>query len=259
VELNPSTFLLEIVNFLILVWLLKRFLYRPVSAAIEERRQQIARTVEQARDTQAAAEALRQQYETRLADWELEKRQARESFRQELDADRERALHDLEKALAAEREKTQVLLARQRRTLEADLEREALRLSRRFAARFLERLASPEIDAALTRMFIDDLAALDPEQWRSLEHALTDEPRIEVSSAFPVGTELRTAIRQALETRFVQPIEWIFREDPALLSGLRLRAGPLVLAANVAEELAFFSDKAEGVTGATSGPVAIGL
>ncbi len=37
-ELNWSTLLLEIVNFLVLVWILKRFLYRPVLQVIEERR-----------------------------------------------------------------------------------------------------------------------------------------------------------------------------------------------------------------------------
>ena len=36
-QLNWSTFVLEIINFLILVWVLKRFLYKPVLAAIAQR------------------------------------------------------------------------------------------------------------------------------------------------------------------------------------------------------------------------------
>lgn len=247
-DLNPSTFVLEIVNFLILVWLLKRFLYKPVSAAIEERQRQITHTVDQARDTQTAAETLRQHYETRLADWETEKRQARENFRQELELDRQRALGDLEKALAAEREKTEVLLERQQRAAEAELEHAALHLSRQFAARFLQRLAGPEMEAALLRLFIDDLGELDTEHWQSLARALADTPRIEVASAFPLTAELRDSLRQAFEHRIAQTIEWIFCEDPALFCGIRLQAGPWMLAANVKEELDFFSDHAEGLS-----------
>ncbi|WP_367025866.1 F0F1 ATP synthase subunit delta [Methylococcus sp. ANG] len=250
-DLNPSTFVLEVANFLILVWLLKRFLYQPVSAAIEERRRQIARTADEARDTQAAAEALRMQYESRLADWETEKRQAREAFKQELEAERQRALGELEKALDAEREKTRVLIERQRRDMESDLERQALRLSRQFAARFLERLAGPEMEAALLRMFGEDLAAMSPEQWLALTRALEEQERAEaeIASAFPLKPESCAGLTRMIETRAGRTIAWRFREDPALICGIRLRAGHRVLAANVGEELKFFADGADNSLG----------
>ncbi|MEW6039319.1 MAG: F0F1 ATP synthase subunit delta [Pseudomonadota bacterium] len=250
-DLNPSTFVLEVANFLILVWLLKRFLYRPVSAAIEERRRQIARTVDEARNAQAAAEALRMQYESRLADWETEKRRAREAFKQEFEAERRRALGEQEKALEAEREKAQVLIERQRRGMESDLEREALRLSRQFAARFLERLAGPEMEVALLRLFGDDLAAMDTEQWLALTRAL-EEPEhaeAEIASAFPLKPESCAGLTRMIETRAGQTVTWRFRQDPALICGIRLRAGHLVLAANVGEELKFFADGAENSLG----------
>jgi len=41
-EINWFTVIAQIVNFLILVWLLKRFLYKPVLKAIAEREQKIA-------------------------------------------------------------------------------------------------------------------------------------------------------------------------------------------------------------------------
>ncbi|MDF9391100.1 MULTISPECIES: F0F1 ATP synthase subunit delta [Methylococcus] len=250
-DLNPSTFVLEIVNFLVLVWLLKRFLYQPVSAAIEERRRHIAQTVADARDAQAAAEALRMQYESRLADWETEKRQAREAFKQELEAERQRAMGELEKALDAEREKARVLIERQRRDMESDLEREALRLSRQFAARFLERLAGPEMEAALLRMFGEDLVAMSPEQWQALTRALEEQehPEAEIASAFPLKPESCAELTQLIETRTGRTIVWHFREDPALICGIRLRAGHRVLAANVAEELKFFADGADNSLG----------
>ena len=48
-ELNWSTFVLEILNFLVLVWILKRFLYKPVLAVIARRREGIEKSLAEAR------------------------------------------------------------------------------------------------------------------------------------------------------------------------------------------------------------------
>ena len=54
-ELDWSTFLLEIINFLILVWILKRFLYRPVLEVITRRREQVEKTLHEAHSLRAEA------------------------------------------------------------------------------------------------------------------------------------------------------------------------------------------------------------
>jgi len=62
-ELNWTTFALEAVNFLVLVWILKRFLYKPVLGVIARRRAAIDRALEEAQTRHAEAQALE-----RLAD-----------------------------------------------------------------------------------------------------------------------------------------------------------------------------------------------
>lgn len=58
-ELNWTTFTLEIINFLALLWILKRFLYQPVRATLAQRRAGVERTLMQASAAQAEALALR--------------------------------------------------------------------------------------------------------------------------------------------------------------------------------------------------------
>ena len=48
-EMDWSTFILEIINFLILVWILKRFLYRPILEVIARRREGVEKTLSEAR------------------------------------------------------------------------------------------------------------------------------------------------------------------------------------------------------------------
>ena len=83
-ELNWTTFALEIINFLALLWILKRFLYRPVMQTLAERRAGIERTLSEARASEAQAAAMQQQFAGRLADWEQEKAAARQGFAAEL-------------------------------------------------------------------------------------------------------------------------------------------------------------------------------
>jgi len=68
-ELNWSTFALEIFNFLVLVWILKRFLYKPVLNVITRRRETIENQLAEARQLHADADALKERYEHRLSDW----------------------------------------------------------------------------------------------------------------------------------------------------------------------------------------------
>ena len=105
-ELNWSTFILEIVNFLILIWILKRFLYRPVLEIIARRRERVEKTLADAEAINAEAHALQEKYQSRLADWETEKNEARESLQREIAAERAQRLKQLQSELDKEREKS---------------------------------------------------------------------------------------------------------------------------------------------------------
>ena len=107
-ELSWTTFVLEIINFLVLVWILKRFLYKPVLKVIARRQAGIEKRLSDAEALHADAEKLQIQYEGRLADWEQERQQARESLARELDTERTRKMEELQTALKQEREKARV-------------------------------------------------------------------------------------------------------------------------------------------------------
>ena len=107
--LSWPTFILEIVNFLVLVWILKRFLYRPILQAIEERKARIEKNLADAKARQVEAEALEQQFQKRLADWENEKQKLRAEVTEEIVARRTQLLAALDDSLKQERDKARVL------------------------------------------------------------------------------------------------------------------------------------------------------
>lgn len=104
-ELNWSTFLLEIFNFLILVWILKRFLYQPILDAIARRRTAIEDQLEKSEQLHAEANILKERYENRLTDWDKERQKAMEKLMLELEENRRQQLEALKEELAEEEEK----------------------------------------------------------------------------------------------------------------------------------------------------------
>ena len=219
-ELSWSTFLLEIVNFLVLVWILKRFLYKPVLDVIARRRMQIEQTLQAAKDERLASETLQIQYENRLADWEQEREAMRKTLQREFEMERTRRLDALAAELENERRKARVLAEREQRENERKLETQALQLGHSFAARLLTRLAGPALEGRLLDVALDDLEALLAVQRQTLHQAWHNgNGRIDVSSTHPVivligsagsliaqRTPLRFQDRHVVENRNMQTV-----------------------------------------------------
>lgn len=167
-ELSWSTFLLEILNFLVLVWILKRFLYRPVLNVIARRKQEIAQTLQAAQDERQGGEALRTEYENRLSEWEQERAAARGALQEQLQRERMKRLASLTSELEDERRKQQVLSERERHEIEQRRETQALALAGRFAAKLLTRIAGPELESRLIDVLKEDLTRLSSEQRQAL-------------------------------------------------------------------------------------------
>ncbi|HWQ12793.1 MAG TPA: hypothetical protein VNL77_08335, partial [Roseiflexaceae bacterium] len=115
------TFGFEIVNFLVLVWLLHRLLYRPVLAMIQRRRDEIAASTQAAEALRAEAEQLKAEYDRRLEDWAGERARARRELDEELERERQRRLQALETELA-ERRQREAALREALRTASAPLQ-----------------------------------------------------------------------------------------------------------------------------------------
>jgi len=243
VQLDWSTIILEIINFLVLVWILKRFLYKPVLDIIAKRRAGIEATVAKAEQTQKEAEALKEQYEGRVADWEQERAQARETLQTELDAERQRRLEALQGELKNERDKARV--ADERRLAEArrHIEQQAVNQSAQFAAKLLGRLSGPELDKQLVHLLLDEMHNLPAGRATTLrEQAAAHESGADIVSARSLDDDRRRQIEEALHALFARPVPCRFRVDPDLIAGVRITLGPWVLRANLRDELQGFAE-----------------
>jgi F-type H+-transporting ATPase subunit b len=242
VELNWLTFFLQIVNFLVLVWILKRFLYKPVLEAIAQRKAVIDKTLSDATARQADAQALERQYQNRLADWESEKEKLHVEVAEQINAQRAQMMAQLENALKQEREKARVLEERRQNELRNRAEEAGIAKGVQFTGRLLARAASPELESKLVSLTLEDLPRLSADQLQGLRSVCQQAGlQVKVTSAFPLTPAQRGVILEKLKEVTQDRIAVEFNEERRLLAGLRISIGPWVLRANLEDELEFFS------------------
>jgi F-type H+-transporting ATPase subunit b len=242
-----STFILEIFNFLILVWILKHFLYKPVLGVIERRQSGIKQTLASAEAMRAEAQELQKRNECRLAEWDLERQQAREALASELEAERARKMAELEADIEQERLKARVTGERQQADTMRRIEETALGQGARFAARLLELAAGPELQARLVEMAIDGLSRLTPERTAALRnsHGRTADA-IVVEFAHPLPDDQHGRLKQSLAEAIQSDRPLRFERNDDLLAGIRITIDAWVLAANLQDELKGFAELVHG-------------
>lgn len=242
-ELSWSTFILEIINFLVLVWILKRFLYKPVQEIIARRRAGIEKTLAEAKSMRDEATSLQTQYEGRLADWDKERQQAREDLANDLELERSRKLTELQTTLQQEQEKIRVAESQRLHAARQEMEKTALAQGGRFASRLLKQAASVETETRLLELVIDELACLPAERITTLHNSWSTAPQqITVRSAFPITDDLRQRLEQAVLTVSALRLPVQFEQVPELIAGVELTIGSWVLGANLRDELKGFME-----------------
>lgn len=242
-ELNWSTFILEIINFLILIWILKRFFYKPLLDVIARRRAGIEKKLEDAQSLHDEAKALQKQYESRLTDWDQERQAARKTLDEEIQLERERQMSALQATLEEEQKKVQFVAQRKLEASQLQNEKAALMQGAQFATKLLSTASSPELERRLIDLFLDELSSLSTEQLSELEDAVGKTPdHILVTSAHPIDSNNRQVLEHALQEIIAVSGPVHYEQDKALLAGIRINVGAWILRANLLDELKGFMD-----------------
>lgn len=223
-QIDWITVLAQIANFLVLVWLLRRLLYGPITRAMEEREAKIRERFSEAEQRETAAETERECLRN-----EREKlNERRDELLGEAQEQARRLSHDLENEARVEIEdKREIWLAQLRKEELAflhELRENATSHVERVARRALSDFANLKLEEAMADTFIAQLTELDGKTLRGFRsEAAAAEGRIFISSAFelppPTKAKLTRAIRETVHT--CAEIE--YQRDPDLICGVRLK------------------------------------
>lgn len=241
----------QLLNFVVLVFLLNRFLFKPILAAIDAREQRI--NAELADADAKKVEAVTERATFQHKNEELDQQRATLLTRATDDANTERVRLVAQARVDADTAalKRQEALRRELADLSDSMAQRAQHEVFAIARRTLGDLASVDLEALAAAEFIRRLEVLTEPARAALARpgAKSPEPAL-IRSAFDLPEAERTAIRAALANVFVVEVEVRFETAPELVSGIELVANGQKLAWNIAAYLTTLEERVATLLGA---------
>jgi F-type H+-transporting ATPase subunit b len=228
----------QALNFLILVWLMKRFLYKPILHAIDEREKRIAAELADADKKKAASQKESDEFKRKNEEFDQQRAALLSKATDEVKVERQKLFDEARKAADA-------LSAQQSKMLRDDAHNLNQAISRRtqqevfsIARKALLDLAGTSLEERMTEVFTHRLGELTNEAKEGLGKALKSlSDPVLVRSAFELPSEQRATIQKTLNETFSAEIRIRFETSPDLISGIELTANGQKVAWSIADYL----------------------
>ncbi len=230
---NLTTFLFETVNFVVLVWVLQRLVYRPLQRAIQQRQAAMDAREQKAESAQELAEARQRQLEEESKGLDaVRERVIREATEQAAE-ERARILRSAHEDAASERSRVQKLLAAEREAAIGWVREMAIEHSTEVAGRLLAELAPDALDEALIEQLLTEIR---------LEElpAGAERDEVEITFTHRPTEQIMAMVRNKLEANLGIPPRLVQREDESLGAGAVVRIGGKVFDASLSGQLEAF-------------------
>ncbi len=215
----------QALNFLILVWLLRRFLYRPILDAIDAREKKIAAELADAAAKKADALKARDEFQHKNEAFDQQRAALLAKATDEANAERQRLLEAARQAADALSTKRQEAMRTDAKHLNEAIRRRTQQEVFAIARKALTDLATVSLEERLGEVFTRRLREMDDKAKSALGQALTTsaDPAL-VRSAFDLPPDQRAAIQNALNETFSAAVRIRFETAPDLVSGIELTA-----------------------------------
>ncbi len=213
----------QALNFVILVWLMKRFLYKPILHAIDAREKRIAAELADADAEKAEAQKERAEFRHKNEEFDQQRATLLSQATDEANAERQRLLDEA-------REAAEVLSAKRQETLRNDAHDLSQAIGRQtreevfaIARKALTDLATTSLEERMSEVFTRRLREMDSHAKARLGAALKTaaDPAL-VRSAFELPTQQRAAIQNALNEAFSGEVHVRFETASELIGGIEL-------------------------------------
>ncbi|MBN1458109.1 MAG: hypothetical protein JXA57_01140 [Armatimonadetes bacterium] len=237
-QIDWFTLVAQIINFLILVGLLKKFLYAPIIRAMDDRERGIASRLEEANTREREAREEIEAYRAKRRELEEGREEALARAREEA----EKTRHEL---IASARDDVHEMQQQWRRAVQdeqesflRDLQAEVGKGVCEVTARIMRDLANERLQDHIVEVFLDRARDFEGDDREAFLEAINAAGgQVTVRSTFELGEKQRQKVAQLVRQKFVADGTVAFEEDLDLICGLELRSGGRRMGWNVDDYL----------------------
>ncbi len=214
----------QVVNFLILVVLLKKFLYGPITQAMAAREAKIQAQITEAETRRQEAAATEAEVQKRLQELE-DKRQILAAQVEAEVAEQKKALQEAARQEVGKyRQGWLQALSREKTAFAQTLQERCSHQAFTLARLILRELGDLSLEERFLQVFFDKLRQLPPEDEQAFRESLTESGGAAVvASAFQLDEANRARLLTAVQAQFGPQVTVQFETDPSLIMGLELK------------------------------------
>ena len=233
-EINWFTVIAQIVNFLILVWLLKRFLYKPVLEAIDERERKIASQIEDAATNKSEAKKEQDLFRQKNENFNKERAAKLNEAYEEVDSEKQRMFEEVRKESTALRTKYEDSLKEEEKELKDKIKSRTKDEVFAIAGKTLSDLANANLEEQVIKVFMEKIMDLDKVEKAKLKEALNNNKKsITIKSAFEFSETSKQELEKAIENITERKNDFEYRLEPELVSGIEIETSSFQMSWNI--------------------------
>ena len=217
------TVIAQVVNFLILVWLLKRFLYKPILEAVDAREKKVADELANADAKEAAAQKEKEEFRRKNEEFDQQRAVLLSKAKDEANAESQQLLEEARKEAFDLRAKQQEALRNDKQNLNKEISHRAQQEVFAIARKALKDLAGMSLEERTVDVFAQRLHELEGNEKEQLATALrASQGPVLVRTAFDLPQGQRDLIKKAIKETLDIEIQAKFETAPDLISGIEL-------------------------------------
>jgi F-type H+-transporting ATPase subunit b len=210
------TVIAQIINFLVLVYLLKRFLYKPIIKAMDEREKRISGRLKEAEKREDEARHELERYQEKTKEIDGRRQVLLNQIKEDVEAQRKALIDQARDQVEGVRANWHEALEREKDAFLQDLRERTGRHTYAIARQALYDLADVNVEHQIIRVFVERLRSLDEEEQRALRKSVEQSKQgVRVISAFEVPQDMSDEIAHVLEA---------FMAEPDVICGIELNA-----------------------------------
>lgn len=213
----------QIINFLVLVGLLKYFLYGRITRAMREREDRIAGRLSEAEDREQEAKQELEKYQKQNEELAIKREQMLARAREEADAERKQLLHEAREEVGRVKARWHETIAREKDAFLADLRQRAGHQVFEVARRALADLANADLEEHIVKKFSQRLQELDEDRLQVLRSTLRKDQNVVIVSSFELAEEAKKSISEILRRHSGNNIKLNYQVSPEVISGIELK------------------------------------
>lgn len=217
------TVIAQIINFLLLAWLMKRFLYQPILNAIESREKAVEKQIADAREREADAGKEQARFEKKIKQLDEERDDRLTQVEQEANEKRERLMEKIRAESEALRLKLEADLKEEEKNINREISDRIRKAVLEISGKTLSDLGSASLEAQIIKVFIERVSSLTEDKQKELKSAFSNAvDGITVKSAFQPDDDAKHELERAVNHLTGKQGIFHYTIEPSMIGGIGL-------------------------------------